>query len=361
LAIGSLGGGGAERVMKWLADSLVDAGHEVTLLTQMSKNDDRFTCDPRVEHISMGGFHRYYDSSLVSTFVNFFRWRRLLLDTCASNNIDVVLSFIDALNVACLISLQRTRWPIVVAERTDPATGPISWWRKLLRPVLYRNRATEVVFQTHAAADRFRTEWRLRQVRVIPNAVVGEFARPVTMPRGRLAVSVGRLDPLKGHDILLEAWARLGEDRRDWHLRIVGDGPQRTDYEALIARLGIGNSVQLAGFRSDIPAELREAAFAVLPSRVEGFPNALIEAMALGRPVVVSDTPPACREIITHEADGLLYDGRSPDALAAALRRMIADDGLRARLAEGALGVRERYSEAQCFGMWEQCLYKARA
>lgn len=101
------------------------------------------------------------------------------------------------------------------------------------------------------------------------------------------------------------------------------------------------------------------ASIFVFPSRFEGFPNALIEAMAMGKAVIASDLPPACREIVTHDTNGLLFGGTSPQELAAALRRLIEDAEARARLSEAAREVRTRYAEAAIFSLWEKCLAEA--
>jgi glycosyltransferase involved in cell wall biosynthesis len=170
---------------------------------------------------------------------------------------------------------------------------------------------------------------------------------------------VGRFDPLKGHDILLEAWQLLGARANGWTLRLVGDGPQRENYGAFIHRHGLRHSVELAGFTNDIASEYERASIFVLPSRAEGFPNVLLEAMAMGLAVVVSDRPPACREVVKHEVNGLLYNGESVEALAGALGRMMDDDVRRTQLGNAAIDVRDRYSEKRIFALWEECLKDA--
>lgn len=359
LTIGSLGGGGAEKVMLWLAEWLAGNGHEVILVTQMADDENRYAVSDRITHVSLGGMVSFKALGKFSAIINMARWTWLLWRVAARRRPDVVLSFIDSMNISVLQSFYLSRLPVVVAERTDPATGPITAWRKRMRPGLYRRRAAAVVFQTRSIEARFAQEWNLTRTAVIPNAVTRRFAEAPERTGERVVVSVGRLDPLKGHDILLEAWARLGAARAGWRLRILGEGPLRPQYEAMVARLGLGDSVELPGFTSDVLPDLLGAAVGVLPSRVEGFPNALIEMMAVGLPVVASDLPPACPEVVTHEQDGLLYDGTSAEALAEALARLMADADLRAALGTAAMTVRARYSEAACLQMWADCLQGA--
>lgn len=370
LAISSLGGGGAERVMAWLSGALANNGHEVTLLTMAGPEDDKYPLDRRVSRKSLF-IKRYFKSSTASSFINLMRWRYFLVANCHINRADVVLSFIDGMNITCLSVLLDYRIPVVVSERTDPAHSLIPplrtrlrarlyhGLRARLRPWLYRRRAAQVVFQTAELAGRFRSAWRLPRAAVIPNAVLPQFTTAASNEFSRIVLSVGRLDPQKGHDILLDAWHRLGNDRQDWKLRIVGDGPERARYESMVRDYSIDGSVELAPFTQDVVTAYTGASIFVLPSRVEGFPNALIEAMAVGNAVIASDLPPACREIVTHDADGLLYDGGSADALAEALRRLIQDSNTRSRLATAAREVRVRYSEAAVYALWEKCLAEA--
>lgn len=358
LAISSLGGGGAERVMAWLASALAAHGHTVTLLTKYGLDKDSYDLGPSVMRHRMI-YHRYLDSSTASEFINAARWGRLLRTYCHPSKADVVLSFCHDINISCLTSLYGSRIPIVVSERTDPAHAIISRLKARVRPSLYRWRAAAVVFQTSALAAHYASAWRLPNVRVIPNAVLPWCTEACSDGSAPAVVSVGRLDQQKGHDILLEAWHRLGADRQGWRLRIVGEGPEREKYESFVRNHRLEDTVELAPFTPDIAATYAGASICVLPSRVEGFPNALIEAMAMGNAVIASNLPDGCREIVTHEHNGLLYDGASAEALANALRRLIGDAEERARLAQSALEVRERYAESAIYRLWEQCLMDA--
>lgn len=359
LVIGSLGGGGAEKVMVWLAERLAQSGHDVSLATQLDTSTDKYTCPASVRHFSFGGSKRYLNSSKVSAFVNQFRWGRFLWRIRRETRPDVVVSFIDSMNINVLLAFLLLPQRVVVCERTDPAVVPLSRNRKWLRPWLYRHRAAMVVFQTPAIANRFQREWRLSGSCVIPNAVTAAFLVQSDEPRQKVVISVGRLDPLKGHDTLLEAWALLGQSRDGWTLRIVGEGPLRGAYEVRIAELGIADSVELPGFTTNVVAQLQRASVGCLPSRVEGFPNALIEMMATGLPVIASDLPPACSEIVSHDRNGLLFNGGSAQSLAEALKRLITEDETRLRLGDSACEVRTRYSEAACFAAWNDCIRKA--
>lgn len=158
----------------------------------------------------------------------------------------------------------------------------------------------------------------------------------------RVVGYIGQLIQRKGLDILLKAVAKL-----DWpHLRvaIVGEGEERKSLEGIANSLGIENRVRFFGFRNDRMEFLKGLDAFVLPSRLEGIPRCLMEAMAARIPVVASDTP-GCADLIHDEETGLLFRTDDVDSLVKKLRRMLEDDVARARIEQNAFDcVCRRYS-----------------
>lgn len=164
------------------------------------------------------------------------------------------------------------------------------------------------------------------------------------LPPDRLLVgAVGRLSGEKGFDLLIEAVDRLASGGLDVGLMIVGEGPQRPQLEARVARLGRPDRFHLPGFRADtLPLYQAMDAFA-LSSLSEGLPNVLLEAMALSVPVVATQIAGVPR-LIRDGEDGLLVEPGSPEALAAALARLLGDGPLRDRIGpRGRQVVEARY------------------
>jgi glycosyltransferase involved in cell wall biosynthesis len=162
---------------------------------------------------------------------------------------------------------------------------------------------------------------------------------------------VGRLDPIKGLDVLLEAIAQL-KGHQAVQVALVGDGPMRDGLEARARNLEIEGMVHWLGMRSDVPSLLHSADVFAFPSRTEGLPNALLEAMAAGLPIVTTDAP-GCRDLIQDGVTGLVAPVGDSTAMAAAIRRLLADRSLatalggrakeRARLHFGREACCERY------------------
>jgi glycosyltransferase involved in cell wall biosynthesis len=180
-------------------------------------------------------------------------------------------------------------------------------------------------------------------VQSIPNGVPDAALEPLPRPfAGPTIGSVGRLDRQKGYDVLLHALAALP----DAALVLVGDGPEREPLEALARALGLGDRVRFAGWQAEPRRHLTTFDVFALPSRFEGFPLAIVEAMLAELPVVataVGSVPEAVRE----DETGLLVPPDDPAALAAALRGLLAGPSLRLRLGKAGRALAlERFTAA---------------
>jgi GalNAc-alpha-(1->4)-GalNAc-alpha-(1->3)-diNAcBac-PP-undecaprenol alpha-1,4-N-acetyl-D-galactosaminyltransferase len=208
------------------------------------------------------------------------------------------------------LATQRRQVPVVVSERSDPSRqklGPI--WERLRRQKY--KRVDAVVALTDASADYLRG-YLGRPVIVIPSAV----DRPpmssdrIVAQANRRIVGLGRLEHEKGFDRLLDAFSdltvRAPEGEQDWSLRIIGEGSMRGQLESKVQQLGLSDRVSLPGWIRPVWSELSAATIFVLPSRYEGFPSALLEAMAVGVPSLSVDCESGPRAVLTDNVNGLL-------------------------------------------------------
>jgi glycosyltransferase involved in cell wall biosynthesis len=180
------------------------------------------------------------------------------------------------------------------------------------------------------------------------------------LARERLTIlGMGRLARQKGFDILIEAFARLAHRHPCWDLVIYGEGPERRALERMRDEYGLGERVAMPGLIADPREAFRRSDLFVLPSRYEGFPNALLEAMASGLPVVASRCPSGPAEIIEDARTGLLVPPEDPSALAAAIEKLMLDEKLRFSLGAAAREVREKYSTDRIVECWSRALAEA--
>ena len=176
------------------------------------------------------------------------------------------------------------------------------------------------------------------QIEEIPNGVPTAGVAPkasYSLHHPARLLFVGRLHPQKGLDVLLKALRRLQDEGTEVGLTLVGDGPQKTQLENLARALGIRTQVKFAGESSHVPDYLREADVFVLPSRAEGVSNSLLEAMAQGLPVVVSDIP-GNAEVVDDEKTGIVFRPDDVSSLAAGLQLLLKDQTLRQEIGDAA-------------------------
>jgi len=166
-------------------------------------------------------------------------------------------------------------------------------------------------------------------------------------PGDPMLVVVGRLEPQKGHRILLDALPVVQREFPSVRLVCVGEGSLRDTLEHRARTLGLGESVRFVGQQADIPAWLALADVVVLPSFYEGLPLAAIEALAAGRAMVATDVD-GTPEIVVAEETGLLVPPGDPGSLAVAISRLLREPELRLQLAEaGRTRVIERFNEVR--------------
>jgi L-malate glycosyltransferase len=209
--------------------------------------------------------------------------------------------------------------------------------------------ATKVVANSTAARVMLEREGvASASIAVIANGV-DAAAFPARSPeaaarRVRTVIAVANLRPEKNHEALIAAAALLVREFPDLRFQIVGDGPRRGELEGLVAATGLQDHVTFLGHREDVPALLTAADIYVLPSRSEAFPNGAIEAMAAGLPVVANAVG-GLLDLIEDGRTGLLAAPGDAEHLAGAMRRLITDRPLAARIGEAARAqVTQRYS-----------------
>jgi GalNAc-alpha-(1->4)-GalNAc-alpha-(1->3)-diNAcBac-PP-undecaprenol alpha-1,4-N-acetyl-D-galactosaminyltransferase len=361
LVISQLGGGGAERVAATMANHWAAMGRAVTILSMDDGTVAPFyVLDARVVHVplSIAGTSR----GLLDAFSKNLHRIRVLRRAIRDREPDTVISFMDTTNVLTVFATRGLNVRTLVAEHQHPYRYRIgALWTKL-RLVAYRL-ADRVVVLNEVTRAYFPASIQARTT-VIPNPVVMDGWRPVTpgKPLTRpCAIAVGRLTEQKGHDILLEAFAKVKDQCPEWALVILGEGPLRTQLERLRDTLGLSERVSFPGTVSDPQTVLRQADLFVLASRWEAFPMALCEAMASGLPVLVTAYHAGVRDIVRDGIDGVIVPHEDVGALAAAMGRLMADPAERQRLGARGAEITERYGKRQVMAMWEDLLRKSRS
>lgn len=216
-------------------------------------------------------------------------------------------------------------------------------FRRLQRLVV-PSRGTEQDLRCHFGAPRNRLHCVYNGVDFERIAALSLSPLPADAPKGRYVLAASRLSLEKGFDVQLEAFARL-RNHADLSFVILGEGPMRNVIESHIERLGLVGRVFLQGFDENPFRWMRHAEVFLLASRLEGFGNALVEAMAVGLPVVSTACPHGPREIVEDGVSGLLAPVDNALKLSRHIESILQDPNLSKRLRQGA---RER---AKCFSI----------
>jgi glycosyltransferase involved in cell wall biosynthesis len=248
------------------------------------------------------------------------------------------------------------------------------WADRLLAPLVDRAIAVSgstrdfLVRERHVPAERVRLIWNgapLDEFAPRPRADALEVRKELGLPAEALVVgAIGRLSAQKGHRFLIVAAGSVLARRPETRFLIVGDGDLAVPLRAQARELRIADRLVFAGHRTDIPRVLGAIDVLCISSLYEGTPLTLFEAMAAGK-AIVSTAVDGCREVLEDGRTGLLVAAQSPDALAAALLRVLQDQALRHNLAKGALEASGRYDVRSCVlqmeALYDEVLSEARS
>lgn len=359
--VSSLHAGGAERVATTLASAWARRGDQVILVPAYTGRGSCFyPLHKDVKLIWLADRMSRLGRRVFAPLAKWFAIRRMIRETRP----DVIVSFLTNVNVSVLLATRGMQVPVIVCERTNPAfSASAGKALRALRRLTYPW-ASGVCLQTQDSVPTFQQMVPgLSRLLVIPNPLPPELlAAPPVVPLSRTGqrfrlIAMGRLVSIKRFDWLIQAFQQLADRFPDWDLSIWGEGPLRTELTQQIALAGLTERVFLPGRTEQPWVELGQADAFVLTSRVEGFPNVLLEAMALGVPCVTVDCPSGPRELSNDGQEALLVPVNDKPALQQALAQLMQDKVLRDVLGRhGAESVRHRYELSMVLRQWDSAL-----
>ena len=339
LVVSDLRGGGAQRVLSTLASAWATRGLRLCVITFLDKNNDQYALHQKITRISLNLVGP--SSSTFSALFSNIRRIYLLRKALRYANARVIVSFIATTNVLTILASMGLGTRVVISERNDPSKQPLDWPWDALRRWSYRH-ADAVTANSHGALKSLRSFVPRSKLFFVPNPVNPPAVSIHGTTRKRTILNIGRLSCQKGQDILLQAYAQVVAKKTDWSLTIVGDGPRRQNLYDQASSLGLLDRIEWIDWTSEINRYYESAQIFVLPSRYEGMPNVLLEAMSFGLPSVVTDASPGPLELIVDEESGLIVPAENVDRLASAIFRLTESRELRYRLGASA---RARISE----------------
>lgn len=338
--IATLGKGGAERVVSVLTRKMAEEGLNVEILLYMDR-DVFYDIDSRIKITKVQAETK--SNNLIKNII----WMRKFFKERA----DAVISFLAPFNMMCICSLMFSHIPLVVADRSDPRQIPANKFLRKLRNFLYRF-SDGVVVQTQNNRAYF-SKFIQKKSSVIANPVDlnDKNGQALSTVKEKEIVTAGRLIKAKNQALLISAFAEIHKEFPEYRLIIYGDGNQKENLEEMVDKLELTDYIKLPGNQKDIFDKISKAELFVLSSDCEGMPNALLEAMCLGLPVISTKVSGATDVIVDGES-GLLVDCGSVGQMADAIRLMITDAELRNKCAENATHLAERLTVDKIYRQW---------
>lgn len=355
LLIGSLAGGGAERVVCNLANYLADKGHEITILTVSDKQT--YKINDNVRHVVLYGES---DSKLphqIISIIRLYRMNRYF----RKENVDVYLTFLPKLSSFILAQKRFIKCPVILAERADPNTFCNSSEKNKKIFEKYYPKADGYIFQTEDAKKYYKEHGiNVENSVVIPNAINPEFIRPLYQgKRRKVIVGAGRLTMQKNFSLLINSFAEICNDFPEYKLEIYGEGPLKESLINETKNLGIREKVIFKGYVNNLGDCIQDTSLFVLSSDFEGMPNALMEAMALGLPVISTDCPAGgSKVLIENKINGVLVPIKDIEALKKEIANMLTDSSMRNYMGENARKICVQLESKKIYNEWENILKK---
>jgi len=359
--------GGMERVITEKVNYLATlAGYEITIVTTDQQGREiRFQLDNSINLIHLNiDFDSHLNEKLLSKFLlhkkKLKQYKSELIQIINRLDIDICISLcgkeieflgelpVKSIKVAEMHFSMNNRKQFILARHTGPFWNILGNLRTYQLKKSVRNLDKLIVL----ANDDLK-QWRKihKNVLLIPNPNPLSNSTYSNLKSKRV-ISVGKLDPQKGYDLLIESWALVAQKHSDWLLDIFGIGEWEGKLRRRIDELDLSKCINLRGATDDVLSEYLDSSIYVMSSRYEGLPMVLIEAMSCGLPIVSFDCKCGPRELIKEGINGFLVKPFEIEQLADKICELIEDEPLRELMGANAQKEVKRFSKLSVMHLW---------
>lgn len=352
-----LGYGGAEKMLMFVALGLSSRGHDVAIANLNEGNYE--TGEWFYGNIVVYEGNVKYKNSLQYNYAQL----KFVMKSAKEHNSEILIGFSKLSNLCVTLAGHKLKIPSIIAERNDPSVflknaGIID---RMKFSII--NTARGGVFQTKGAMSYYSKKLQQRSV-VISNPIdKAHNIKDIDYERmPKEVIYLGRLkNKQKRFDILLHSFRKFHETHGNYFLRVYGNGPDEAFMDQLIDELGMKNMVKKMGVSRQSMQDLSMGGIFLITSDFEGISNSLLEAMAVGLPVVSTDhTPGGARLLITDHENGLLVPRGDVDAIAKALGEFADNPELACRCGKNATYVLKAFAPDKILSQWEDYINKIR-
>ena len=343
-----LGIGGIQRAMTNLANWFVNNGYQVTLIS-CKKEPLFYPLDPKVTLITPQKEHPGNQGNIIFHYIRIIFYLRKAFKANSSQHI---ISFGDVFNPLTLIASIGLKKKVHISDRTSP-DFKFKWYVSFLKRFTYPY-STTFIAQTTRAANWNRNKYGKKlNIKVIPNSV-RDIVLNDSLEREKYILYVGRFAWEKNPETLIRSFADM-TNNDSWNLVMCGDGPQHNQMKKLVETLRISERVQFLGQVKEVDYFYNISSIFVLPSILEGFPNALLEAMSAGLPCVCFNSIPY-EDIGVDGKNFLVANLNEKDSLKEKIELLMADEDMRKRLGSNSLVTSKKFNIANNSKLFEDIL-----
>lgn len=345
--IGMLSGGGAERVVASLANNLANFEIEINVILLYSNKND-YLENERVNIIPIVSNRK---NKPLKVMERLFLLRKKIKEIQP----DIIISFDSVVNIYTILAKSFLNIPLIISERNDPNQYPKSNVLRQLRDKLYHI-PEKIVFQTKDAKDYFPTNIQQTST-IISNPIKNDLPFWDSQNHKKRIITASRLTSQKNLEMLIIAFSEISQEYPDYELVIFGEGELRKKLESLISKLNLENKAFLPGFSKEIHEEMTNSALFVLSSNHEGMSNSMLEALAVGIPVISTDAPiGAAKMFIKNYHNGILIEVGNTHELVEAMRNIISNSELANKFSNNSIIIREELNEDKITNEWIQVI-----
>lgn len=360
-SIVSMDKGGAERVVSILSNELCK-NNDITIVTMVDEKV-AYDLDKRIHYICLAENKLKSRNkilkklcSLINIFIRFRKMKKILKNV----NPDVIIAFLpEASFFTALANSKKNK--LIISDRNDPNMEYNNIIYKILMRLTYK-KADGFVFQTPHAKEFFDKYINFNKTKydIIVNPINLDFLNHnYKLCNSKIIINVGRLNKQKNQELLIRSFKNIAEELPDYKLEIYGEGPLHSYLNDLINNLNMENRITLMGVSNNIVEKLLNSELFVLSSDYEGIPNALLEAMALGLPVISTDCPCGGPSMfIENGKNGFLVPVDNIEEMTKKIKKVLTDENLKNNIGNNSLNIREKVHPNIIIKKWEEFINK---
>jgi glycosyltransferase involved in cell wall biosynthesis/predicted SAM-dependent methyltransferase len=361
IAINSLVQGGAQKAGILLVESLLRRGYSVQLILFYPKETDFFDIPDGAEVVRLIHPFEAQEIEHPNKYLHIYKRTKSRLRDLIQLRREVhrhksshVIAFEAYVGILVALAMLGSRMKVLISERVHPKFHEVQSIVKPFQKFVYNRRNVKVLAQGEVISEYIRAQYGV-EVLSIPNIVLPMPKEFVYEPKNRV-VMMARAHHQKGIDTLLKAWAQLTSDQKSsWSIHIYGQG-DFGPYKDLAVEKNVAKEVFFHDADSNINNILENAGIFVLPSRYEGFSNALAEAIAYGVPSIATDCPSAVRDLTLNGELAILIPVDDIDSLSFQLSNLMADEKKRIELGEKGKEISKIFSSENVTDIWENAI-----